>query len=68
MTTESKPTKKYRVKLGLTEVTIECNSRDEAIRLARIKLTDDTPRLYDIILNAEDDRFDVNELPDNSAV
>ena len=61
------PTKKYRVKLGLTKVTVECSSKEEAIRLARIKLTDDTPRLYDVILRAEDEQFEVNELPDNSS-
>ena len=59
--------KRYRVKLGLTEVTVECNSKEEALRLARIRLTDEMPRFYDLILRGEDERFEVNEVPDDSS-
>ncbi len=60
-------TKKYRVKLGLVEVVVECRSKDEAIRLARTKLSDDMPRLYDVIHGAEDQEFQVHEIEADSS-
>ena len=61
------PNKKYRVKLGFNEVSVECNSREEAIRLARTKLSDDLPRLYDVIHKAEESKFQVDEVQDDSS-
>ena len=60
MTDKPQPTKRYRVKLGHSEVSVECNSKEAAIRLARISLSDDMPRLYDVIHSAEDKQFLVN--------
>jgi len=45
--------KKYLVRLGFVEVVIEGRSKEEAIRLARTELSDDMPRLYDMIHSAD---------------
>ena len=63
----SRPTQKeYRVKLGLQEVTVACDTPAEAIRLARIKLSDDNPRLFDLIQVADEARFQVCQIEDDS--
>ena len=63
----SRPTQKeYRVKLGLQEVSVACDTPVEAIRLARIKLSDDNPRLFDVIQVADEARFQVREIEDDS--
>ena len=62
MTGESIAAKNYRVKLGFTEVFVEGSSKEEAIRHARKKLSDDMPRLYDVIYQADDIEFQVNEV------
>ncbi len=67
MNDEPDPKKKYRVKLGFNEVSVECNSREEAIRLARKKLSGDLPRLYDEIHSADDSKFQVDEVQDDSS-
>ena len=67
MSSERSLTKKYRVKLGLVEVVVECRSKDEAIRLARTKLSDDMPRLYDQIRGADDREFQIDELEADSS-
>ena len=60
-------TKKYRVKLGLVEVVVDCRSKDEAIGLARTKLSDDMPRLYDVIHAAEDQEFQIDVIEADSS-
>ena len=62
MSGERSPTKKFRVKLGLAVIVVECRSKDEAIRIGRKKLSDDMPRFYDIIHGAEDQEFQIDEL------
>ena len=62
MSDEPLPSKRYRVKLGHSKVSVECGSREEAIRLARTKLSSDLPRLYDVIHRAEDKQFEVIEM------
>jgi hypothetical protein len=68
MSSDRSLTKKYRVKLGLFEFEIECRSKDEAIRLARTKLSDDMPRLYDVIHDIEDPEFQVDEIEGDSTM
>jgi len=51
--------KKYRVCVGHTEVSVRCHGREEAVRLAREKLSADLPRLYDVIWKLTADRFHV---------
>ena len=67
MSSKRRLTKKYRVKLGLVEVVVKCSSKDEAIRLARTKLSDDMPRLYDVIQGAEDQEFQIDEIEADSS-
>jgi len=68
MSGERSLTKKYHVKLGHVEVVVECRSRDEAIRLARTKLSEDMPRLYDVIHGAEDQEFQIDEVENDSSL
>ena len=67
MSSERRPTKKYRVRLGLVAVDVEGTSKEDALRLARTKLSDDMPRLYDTIHGAEDQEFQIDELTDSSS-
>ena len=67
MSGERSLTKKFRVKLGLVEVLVECRSKDEAIGLARTKLSDDMPRLYDLIRGAKDQEFQIDEIEADSS-
>ncbi len=64
---EPLPSKRYRVKLGHSEVSVECGSKEEAIRLARTKLSSDLPRHYDVIHGAEDEQFEVIEVDRDSS-
>ena len=68
MSGERSLTKKYRVELGLVEVVVECRSKDEVIRIARRKLSDDMPRLYDVIHGAEDQEFQIDEIEADSSL
>ena len=67
MSRERRATHKYRVKLGFTEVEVECCSKENAIRLARTELSGDMPRLYDVIQGAEDREFQVHEIEADSS-
>ncbi len=67
MPDEPLPLKRYRVKLGHSEVSVECGSKEEAIRLARTKLSSDLSRLYDVIHGAEDEQFEVIEVKGGSS-
>ena len=53
---------RYRVSVGHASVTVDGCSPAEAIRVARIRLSLDLPRLYDVIHSLEDDRFEVTKL------
>ncbi len=68
MSTEQSLTKKYRVKLGLAEVVVQCRSKEEAIRLARTKLSDNMPRIYDAIHSAKDMEFQIDEIEADSSL
>jgi hypothetical protein len=68
MSSERRPTKKYRVRLGLVEVVVEGASKEDALRLARTKLSDDLPRLYDTIHGAEDQEFQIDEIEADSSL
>jgi len=52
--------KRYRVCVGHTEVSVRCRGREEAVRLARSKLSAELPRLYDVIWHLTADRFRVD--------
>ena len=54
-------TKTFRVQVGHAEVEVACSSEQEAIRLARVKLGVEMPRLYDVIRLIDDKEFRVDE-------
>ena len=64
---EPMQTKKFLVKLGFSEVSVECGSKEEAIRLARKKLSDDMPWLYDVIHSADEEQFQVKAASEHDA-
>lgn len=67
MSSEQKPIKKYRVRLGLVEVFVECESTEEAVPLARAQISADLPRLYDVVHRADDKQFQVSEMKRNTS-
>ena len=67
MTGEPISTRKYRGKLGHSEVLVECSSKEEAIQLARKKLSADMPWLYNVIYGKNEKRFQVNEVDKHSS-
>ena len=52
--------KTYRVAVGHSEVTVQAKSPREAIRLARRKLAEELPRLYDVISSLEETKFSID--------
>ncbi|MCP4190358.1 MAG: hypothetical protein GY768_07000 [Planctomycetaceae bacterium] len=56
---------RYRVSLGHASVTVDGFSPAEALHAARIRLSLDLPRLYDVIHSLEDGRFEVTKLISN---
>jgi hypothetical protein len=53
--------RRYRVQVGHTATTVESASPSEAIQEARRRLCLDNPRLWDVITQMEDARFEVRE-------
>lgn len=53
------PLNKYRVKVGHVEIAVEAATREEAIVLARRRLAEEHPRLYDVIRALAPTRFEV---------
>ena len=61
MSNKPQETKSFRVQVGHAKVEVVCSSEQEAIRLARIKLGVEMPRLYDVIHRIDDKDFRVDE-------
>jgi|GEM_PF-1747361 len=55
----ARPQLDFEVKVGLMSVVVRGASREEAITNARMKLSEDLPRMWDVIHGLEDSRFDV---------
>ena len=55
----SDATKKFRVKVGHTAVTVPGTTPQEAVRQARKQLSMDMPRMWDVIQAMSDDCFSV---------
>ena len=55
----ARPQLDYEVKVGHTAVWVRAGSRDDAIKQARLKLSQDMPRLWDVIHGLAESRFDV---------
>ena len=53
-------TQRYQVRLGHSTVIVQATSSTEAIRLARKQLSDEMPRLWDVIHRLEDQQFRVD--------
>ena len=54
--------RRVRVQVGHAEVQVRCRSHGEAIRLAREQLRLEMPRLWDVIDQLDDSRFQVEPL------
>ena len=59
MTTENRPLKTYRIRVGHWEIRVKARDDDEAIALARRHMARELPRLYDLIRNLTANRFHV---------
>jgi hypothetical protein len=55
----SRPQMDFEVTVGLMSVVVRGASREEAITNARMKLSQDLPRMWDVIHGLEDSRFNV---------
>lgn len=53
------PLRPFRVEIGHAAVNVVCATPDEAIRLARRRLSEEMPRLWDVIHHIGDNKFRV---------
>jgi len=60
------PLKNFRVDVGHSSVTVRCQRAEQAIPEARRKLAMEVPRMWDLIQQLEDERFNVVPLDENS--
>jgi len=54
------PNKKFRVRVGLAECTVSCQTEQEAVRIARRQLNDELPGMGDVIKGILDKEFRVD--------
>jgi hypothetical protein len=54
--------KKYRVQVGRAECTVSCGSATEAVRLARSRLADEMPQMWDVIQGIAEKEFRVDQI------
>jgi hypothetical protein len=59
MTTNHEPIEVYLVRVGHWEVRLKARDGEEAIRLARLQMARELPRLYDVIRAMAATRFEV---------
>ena len=59
MTTNGEPLDVFLVRVGLWEVRLKARDGEEAIRLARLQMARELPRLYDVIRELTASRFQV---------
>lgn len=57
--TPNEQRKTYHVRVGFWEVRVKARDADEAIRLARLQMARELPRLYDVIRSLATARFQV---------
>jgi hypothetical protein len=53
--------RRFRVRVGHSEVSVEGRDAQDAIGRARTALSREMPRLYDVIYHMDPSRFDVTE-------
>ncbi len=58
-TTSELQMRRFRVQVGHNSVEVESRSEQEAIEVARRRLCEELPRLWDVIQNMEPSRFQV---------
>jgi hypothetical protein len=61
MTTDHRSLDVYLVRVGHWEVRLKARDREEAIRLARLQMARELPRLYDVVRALDVARFEVEE-------
>ena len=54
--------KRFRVKVGLAEYTLTCESPIEAVRIARAELRSELPLMTDVINGIADKEFRVDQV------
>jgi hypothetical protein len=59
MTDNDAPLELFLVRVGHWEVRLKARNGVEAIRLARLQMARELPRLYDVIRSLTESRFDV---------
>jgi hypothetical protein len=59
MTVDQQPLQQFVVRVGYWEVRVKAHDGDEAIRLARLQMARELPRLYDVIRELTAARFQV---------
>jgi hypothetical protein len=59
MTTYQKPLQQFVIRVGFWEVRLKAHDAEEAIRLARLQMARELPRLYDVIHQMTPARFQV---------
>ena len=52
----------YQVTVGFSQVTVEGRDRDEALSAARRALSQESPRLWDVIFKMESHEFQVDAM------
>ena len=59
MTTNERSLKTYRIHVGHWEICLKARDTEDAIRLARLEMARELPRLYDVIRKLTAARFQV---------
>ena len=59
MTTNGEPLDVFLVRVGHWQVRLKARDGEEAIRLARLQMARELPRLYDVIRELTESRFQV---------
>ena len=61
MTSYQQGLQQFIVRVGHWEVRLKARDADEAVRLARLQMARELPRLYDVIRGLTQSRFQVEE-------
>jgi len=61
MTTDNRPLNNYRVRVGYWETRVKARDADEAVLVARMQLSRELPRLYDVIRRLAPARFEIEK-------
>lgn len=54
--------KKFHVRVGLAECTVVCGTEQEAVRLARVKIGQEMPKVRTLLHNIHDKEFRVDQV------